>query len=185
MTGREEGVSATPSVVILDRDGTIVIDRQYLSDPADLEFEPGAAEGLRRLHEHRHRLVVVTNQSGIGRGMFTLERLAEVHARFEAMVTEAGARLAGIYFCPHAPADGCLCRKPGSQLMLRAAADLGFDPADAVVIGDKMSDIEFGARSGAKTILVAGRDRSSARLEPQPDFIAANLLEAADWIDSQ
>ena len=101
-----------------------------------------------------------------------------MNARLELMVERAGARLEGIYFCPHAPDAGCSCRKPALGLFAEAAARLQFDPAFAVVIGDKESDIEFGRRAGAKTILIAARGPSpDARI--QPDFVAPDLLTAA------
>ena len=142
-------------VVVLDRDGTIMIDRDYLDDPAQLEFLPQAAQGLRLLHERGHRLVVITNQSGVGRGRFSLARLQEINARFIAMVERAGARIAGLYYCPHRPDEDCACRKPRTKLLEDAAAELGFAAADAVVIGDKASDVEFGRRAGALTMLVS------------------------------
>ena len=101
--------SESDKVIVLDRDGTIVIDRGYAHDAAGLEFEPGAAEGLRCLCRHGYRLVVITNQSGVGRGLFPVERVLEMNARLEAMVREIGARLERIYFCPHAPEAGCGC----------------------------------------------------------------------------
>jgi D-glycero-D-manno-heptose 1,7-bisphosphate phosphatase len=177
-------VSAADRVVVLDRDGTLVIDRGYLSDPDGLEFEPGAAAGLQWLYSHGYRLVVISNQSGVGRGFFTLERLASMNARLNAMVEEVGARLEGIYCCPHAPDAGCTCRKPAPDLLLRAASDLGFNPKSAVVIGDKASDIEFGRSAGATTILIAA-DGPDARGGTRPDFVAANLLEAAQTLTSR
>ncbi len=177
------GPGAADKVAILDRDGTIVVDRGYLDDPAGLEFEPGAAEGLNWLYSHGYRLIVITNQSGIGRGYFPLERLEAMNARLNLMVEEAGARLEGIYACPHAPEAGCACRKPALGLLTRAAADLRFNPALAVVIGDKESDVEFGRRAGARTILIApDGPRSQARA--QPDLIAPNLMEAARAVTS-
>jgi D-glycero-D-manno-heptose 1,7-bisphosphate phosphatase len=172
------GPSAADKVVILDRDGTLVIDRGYLDDPAGLEFEPGAAEGLRRLYSHGYRLVVITNQSGVGRGFFALERLEAMNARLNVMVENAGARLEGIYFCPHTPDAGCTCRKPALGLLTRAASDLSFNPATAVMIGDKESDIEFGRRAGATTILI-GVDARKAPVRFRPDMVAPNLMEAA------
>jgi len=172
-----------PRVVILDRDGTIVIDRHYLRDPAGLEFLPGAAQGLRMLHARGHRLVLVTNQSGIGRGLLSLAQLEAIHERFRQMMDAEGAPLAAIYFCPHAPQADCACRKPRSALFWRAAAELGFEPAEAVVVGDKASDVEFGQRVGARTILIAAQPGAGAPAEgPQPDFIAADLVGAADAI---
>jgi len=173
MSGCESG-----RVIVLDRDGTIVIDRGYADHAASLEFVPGAAEGLRFLHASGYRLLVITNQSGVGRGLFPLERVHHMNARLEVMVRDAGARLERIYFCPHAPEVGCACRKPALGLLAQAAAELQFDPARAVVIGDKESDIEFGRRAGASTILIAGeRPLPTARF--QPDFVVPDLLAAA------
>jgi D-glycero-D-manno-heptose 1,7-bisphosphate phosphatase len=174
-------MNAADRVVVLDRDGTLVIDRGYLSDPDGLEFEPGAAAGLQWLYSHGYRLVVASNQSGVGRGLFTLERLASMHARLNAMVEALGARLERIYCCPHAPDAGCACRKPAPGLLLRAASDLGFKPEWAVVIGDKESDVEFGRLAGATTIRIAA-DRSETPGGIRPDFVAATLLEAAQII---
>jgi D-glycero-D-manno-heptose 1,7-bisphosphate phosphatase len=165
-------------VVILDRDGTLVIDRGYLDDPAGLEFESGAAEGVRWLYSHGFRLVVISNQSGVGRGYFSLERLQAMNARLHAMVEEAGARLEGIYCCPHKPGVGCPCRKPALGLMNQAASELRFDPASAVVMGDKESDIEFGRNARAATILIAEGSAQSA-FRVQPDVIAPNFTVAS------
>jgi histidinol-phosphate phosphatase family protein len=174
-------VSAAPAprAVILDRDGTIVVDRGYLDDPAQLHFLPGAAEGLRLWHERGHPLVIVSNQSGIGRGRLSVERAREVNARLLQMIEAAGAHIAGVYFCPHRPEDACACRKPEPQLLLEAAAALGFDPARAVVIGDKSSDVELGRRVHALTLLVSQDGRASDGLRCTPDYVVKNLLEAA------
>jgi D-glycero-D-manno-heptose 1,7-bisphosphate phosphatase len=172
------GQDAADKVVILDRDGTIVIDHGYLSDPARLEFEPGAAEGLKWLYSSGYRLVVITNQSGVGRGFFTLDRLEAMNRRLHIMVEEIGAKLEGIYCCPHAPDDGCGCRKPEQALLMQAASELGFDPKSAIMIGDKESDIEFGRRAGATTILIAG-GASAAHGRTEADIVASNLVEAA------
>jgi D-glycero-D-manno-heptose 1,7-bisphosphate phosphatase len=171
--------AAAQRAVILDRDGTIVVDRGYLDDPAQLRFLPGAAEGLRLWHERGHPLVIVSNQSGIGRGRLSLQRAREVNARLLQMIEAAGARIAGVYFCPHRPEDGCACRKPAPQLLLEAAAALGFDPQRALVIGDKSSDIELGRRVHALTMLVSQDGRASDGLPCEPDYVVSNLLEAA------
>jgi D-glycero-D-manno-heptose 1,7-bisphosphate phosphatase len=174
-------VIATPSerAIILDRDGTIVVDADYLDEPAQLQFLPGAAEGLRLLHERGHPIIVVSNQSGVGRGFFSLARLHEINARFMHMVQEAGAKIDGLYFCPHRPEEHCACRKPGIQLVLDAAAALGFVPARAVVIGDKGSDIELGRRLQALTMLVSATGRPSDGQAPAPDYLVHDLREAA------
>jgi D-glycero-D-manno-heptose 1,7-bisphosphate phosphatase len=166
-------------VVILDRDGTVVIDRSYLSDAAGLEFLPGAAEGLRSMHEQGYRLIVITNQSGVGRGMFSLEALQQMNLRLQQMVEDHGARLERIYFCPHRPEEHCQCRKPNTQLLTDAASDLGFEPARAVVIGDKDSDVEFGKRVGALTMLVAPGGAAGRSYASTPDFVVQDLRQAA------
>ncbi len=165
--------------MVLDRDGTIVIDRHYLADPDALEFEPGAAVGLRKMAAMGLGLVVITNQSGIARGLFSPSRLEQIHERLKQMVQTAGARLEGIYFCPHGPEDGCDCRKPNLGLMRQASEELGFDMSESIVIGDKESDVEFGRRAGAVTMLVGTRGVPGATAA---DYVVANLEEAADII---
>jgi D-glycero-D-manno-heptose 1,7-bisphosphate phosphatase len=166
--------------VILDRDGTIVVDRDYLDDPEQLEFLPGAAAGLRQLRELGWRIVVVTNQSGVGRGRFSLARLHEIHARLLQMARLAGAAIDAIYYCPHRPEEDCECRKPRPQLVRQAAADLGFEPSAAVVIGDKCSDIELGRNLGAMTMRVSATGRSKqGPCVVEADYVVRDLLEAA------
>ncbi len=170
---------APARAVILDRDGTIVVDRDYLDDPQQLEFLPGAAEGLRRLRELGWRLVVVTNQSGVGRGRFSLARLHEIHARLRQMARLAGGEIDAIYYCPHRPEEDCDCRKPKPQLVRQAAAELGFEPSAAVVIGDKSSDIELGRNLGAMTLLVSQTGHGKEGYRVEPDYVIGDLLEAA------
>jgi D-glycero-D-manno-heptose 1,7-bisphosphate phosphatase len=171
--------AARPRAIILDRDGTIIVDHGYLNDPAKVEFLPGALAGLRQWHALGHPLIVVSNQSGIGRGVLTRDRVLEVNARMQELLRAAGAPLDGIYFCPHSPTDDCDCRKPRSRLVEEAAAELGFEPKDAVVIGDKSSDIELGQRLGALTILLSADGHPSDGIPAQPDYVVASLLEAA------
>jgi D-glycero-D-manno-heptose 1,7-bisphosphate phosphatase len=142
-------------VVILDRDGTIVIDQGYLADPNLLEFTPGTPRALRLLYTNGYRLIVITNQSGVGRGLFPIEQVEAMHGRLHAMVEAAGAKLTRIYTCPHTPEAQCACRKPNLALMEQAATEFNFSPRSAVVIGDKESDIQFGRRAGARAILIS------------------------------
>jgi D-glycero-D-manno-heptose 1,7-bisphosphate phosphatase len=144
----------TDRAALLDRDGTLILERHYLSDPEGVELLPGAAEGLRRLRSLGFALVVVTNQSGLARGLFDAERLAQIHARLTFLLKQEGVILDGIYVCPHLPTDGCWCRKPRPGLVERAAARHGFDPAASIVIGDKACDVELGRAVGARSILV-------------------------------
>jgi D-glycero-D-manno-heptose 1,7-bisphosphate phosphatase len=174
-------VSATvesDKVIILDRDGTLVIDRGYMDDPALLEFEACAADALQWWHQHGYRVVVITNQSGVGRGYFSVERAEEMNARLHTMVEALGFRLERIYYCPHRPDAGCDCRKPALGLLTQAASELAFDPRRTVVIGDKESDIEFGQCAGAKTIMIAA-DSSTLAMRARPDLVTSNLLDAA------
>lgn len=177
-------MSATPDkVVILDRDGTMVVDRPYSADPAKLEFMPGAAEGLRAMHAQGYRLVVITNQSGVGRGLFPLEAVQRMNVRLAEMVCAAGARLEGVYTCPHRPEDRCACRKPAIKLLRDAAADLGFDPSRAVVIGDRDSDVLFGANAGATTMRVNCEDEQLSHPEAaRADFVVRDLVQAAELL---
>jgi D-glycero-D-manno-heptose 1,7-bisphosphate phosphatase len=170
--------------VILDRDGTIIQERNYLADPAGVEFLPGSIEGLQVMRDCGMGLVVISNQSGIGRGYFTESDLMNVHTRIEDLLSEAGVILDGIYFCPHSPEDRCGCRKPEPGLLLCAAEDLGFIPEECIVIGDKACDIELGRRVGAITILVrTGYGASTERDgKAQADCVADSLLEAAEYM---
>jgi len=177
-------VSATPRrAVILDRDGTIIVDHGYLGDPACVTLLPGAAEGLRRLHERGHPIVVVSNQSGVGRGHLTLARVQEVNERLQQLVGEAGARIDAIYCCPHRPEEHCACRKPSTTLVLQAAADLGFDPAACVVIGDKSSDVELGQRLRVPTLLVSADGTASDGLPASPNYVIRDLAQGARIIE--
>jgi len=159
--------------VILDRDGTIIEERSYLSDPEQIKLIPGAAQALRELREMGFGLVVITNQSGVGRGFFSEARLQEIHERMGQMLEAEGAWLDGLYFCPHKPDDGCSCRKPAVGLFEKASAELSFDPQASIVIGDKGSDIEMGRRVRATTLLV--RTGYGAQ-------VASNSLVEADYV---
>lgn len=171
-----------PRYVLLDRDGTIIRERHYLSDPGLVELLPGAVEGMRLLLEAGLRLVVVTNQSGVGRGYFSEDTLERIHDRLQEMLTAAGIELGGIYVCPHTPDDDCGCRKPRTGMVDRASRELGFDPGRAFVIGDNASDIELGRRIGASTYLVRtghGSGIADTGASVPDHHVAADLAEAA------
>lgn len=176
----------TDSVVLLDRDGTINVERNYLSDPDDIELIPNAAAGLRMMQELEFRLIVVTNQSAVGRGYFDMARLDTIHDRLGELLADEGVLLDGIYVCPHTPDDACSCRKPASGLVEQAAAELGFEPSEAFIVGDKACDIELGQAVGATTILTRtgyGREEEHSGTT-WPDFIVEDLVEAAGLIGS-
>lgn len=170
--------------VVLDRDGTMIVERHYLSDPGQVELVPGAARSLRQLRDMGLGLVVITNQSAIGRGFFDEARLALIHQRLRELLGAEGVQLDGIYFCPHTPQDDCLCRKPRTRLLELAAKELDFEPQACFVVGDKACDIELGQRVGATTLLVRTGygDQVAEEGTATPNYIVSDLLEAAQVI---
>lgn len=168
-------------LAILDRDGTIIEEKPYLSDPDQVELLPGAAEALRLLREMGMTVVVATNQSGVGRGYFDLHTLDLIHQRMSDLLETAGSLVDRIYFCPHHPDYGCSCRKPSPGMARQAAEDFNLDLSSAVVIGDLPSDITLGERIEALTFLVRTGHGHVWAEDPSvaPDFVADNLLDAA------
>jgi histidinol-phosphate phosphatase family protein len=165
------------AAVFIDRDGTVNRDVPYCSHPDQFELLPGAAEGIRLLNESGFRVIVVTNQSGIGRGYFTEETLGKIHERMAEKLAQFGAHVDAIYYCPHHPDDHCQCRKPLPQMILRAASDMGIDMGQSYTIGDSDRDIDMGRRARCKaTVKVAPEEH------PAADHNAANILEAARWV---
>ena len=172
--------------VLLDRDGTINVERHYLSDPDQVELLAGALRGLARMTALGLGLAVVTNQSGVSRGLFDRGRLDQIHERLKSLLATDGVALDGLFVCPHHPDDGCPCRKPKPGLVLQAAAELDFSPAETFVIGDKECDLELGHRVGAFTILVTtgyGRTLVASRTGLRPHAVASDLEQAAAIIE--
>ena len=170
--------------VVLDRDGTLIEECSYLTDPDQIKLIPGAAEALRRLKGMGLGLVVVTNQSVVGRGLCSDERLQEIHRRLSEILIAEGIELDGLYYCPHKPEDGCRCRKPNLGLMTKASEELSFDLHASFVVGDKMSDIQMGREAGSVTLLVRtgyGTQTAADRFLA-PDHVVADLTEAAEKI---
>jgi D-glycero-D-manno-heptose 1,7-bisphosphate phosphatase len=143
-------VQVKPCGVIFDRDGTIVIDVPYNGDPDAVEPMPGIADALARLRAAGLPIGVVSNQSGVARGMITIEQVEAVNRRIEQML---GPFQAWVY-CPHGPQDDCECRKPKPKMIFDAARMMGVDPSCCVVVGDKQSDVEAAANAGATAIFV-------------------------------
>jgi len=174
--------------VFLDRDGTLNYDPGYLKIAADLKLLAGVGPALARLKVAGAKLVVVTNQSGVGRGILTLKDLEAIHARLEGLLEQEGAALDAIYFCPHHPDDGCRCRKPNVGMVERAVSELQLDLRRSYLIGDHARDIQLANRVGAKAILltsalvdVQALDRLKAE-QSMPDAVAKSMSEAVDWI---
>lgn len=172
-------------LVLIDRDGTLNFNKHYLSDPAQLELIPRAAEAVKLLRELNLKVVVVTNQSAIGRKMFDEARLKEIHEQLDKLLAAEKTKIDAVYFCPHVPEDNCNCRKPLPQLAQQGALDFNADLKKAFVIGDNECDVELGKNIEATTILV--RTGHGTKTEQngnvQPDYTVANIYEAAKLIE--
>jgi D-glycero-D-manno-heptose 1,7-bisphosphate phosphatase len=167
--------------VILDRDGTINEEVGYVLSPADLRLIPGAADAIRDLRALGLGVVVVTNQSPVSRGLISEADLAAIHDRMRELLRASGADVDAVEHCPHRPEDDCSCRKPRTGMVDRAAADLGFDPAESFVVGDHAGDMALGRAIGARTIFVrtghGEEELEDAR--PLADRVVADLSAAA------
>lgn len=184
-------MSAANKAVFLDKDGTLVVDLPYNVDPDRMALMPGAGEALRRLNDAGYALIVVSNQSGVARGLFAESALPAVEQRLREMLAGYGVALAGFYYCPHHPAGAaleyaieCDCRKPAPGLILRAAAEHGIDLEGSWMIGDILNDVEAGRRAGCRTILFDNGNETEWELsrERLPDCVVSDLRYAADRI---
>lgn len=170
--------------VFLDRDGVLVRQVEgYLTEVEKLELIPGAAEAVAKLRAAGFLAVLVTNQAGVAKGYLSEEELGDIHAELLRRLRERGAELDGIYHCPHAPEDGCSCRKPAPGLILRAARELGIDLARSYLVGDASTDVEAAHRAGCFAILVkTGFAGTDGRSQEVPDAVVPDLAAAADFI---
>ena len=163
--------------VFLDRDGTIIIDKNYLNDPEQVEFLPGAIEGLQALQKD-FLLIVVTNQSGIARGLVQVENMHLIHEKMQTVLKPHEVQIAAFYFSPHAADSNHPLRKPNPGMLIQAAKDLRIDLSASYMIGDKPIDVEAGHRAGVKSILISDEPSQTCA----PDFVADTLLTASAWI---
>jgi len=189
--------------VFLDRDGTIIQDKHYLCDPGQVELLPGAARGLQKLAGHDCRLYLVSNQSGIGRGYFDEAACQLCQNRLAELLQEHGVRFVDMAHCPHAPEDGCDCRKPALGMWRQLAALHGLKPEQCAMIGDKRDDVAFARNAGmaASVLVLTGHgtqqaaemglpdiaDRGCLALDAGeqphwPDAVAKDLDAAVDWL---
>jgi D-glycero-D-manno-heptose 1,7-bisphosphate phosphatase len=174
----------TRRFVLLDRDGTINEEIGYVLSPDELRLLPGAASAIRRLRDLGLGVVVVTNQSPVGRGWMTEEDLTAVHDRLRELLRSEGAEIDAIEHCPHAPGSGCRCRKPGTGMIERAAHAFGFEPSQSFVVGDHAGDMAMGRAVGARTVFVLtghGLEERPAA-EPFADHVVSDLSAAVDVI---
>ena len=179
--------------VFLDRDGTVIEEVGYLGRGDGVVLLPGAARAIRTLKENDFLVVVVSNQSGVGRGYFSETDIEKVHRKLSTDLASEGTEVDAFYYCPHHPqADietyrvDCGCRKPKPGMLRQAARELDIDLAGSFVVGDKLTDMEAGHRAGCHPVLVLtgyGREElDGVNDSTQPDFVASDLLAAAHWI---
>ncbi|RPH86078.1 MAG: HAD family hydrolase [Deltaproteobacteria bacterium] len=186
------------TAIFLDRDGTINDEVGYLDSADKLRIIPAAFEAVRLINASGMKAVVITNQAGVAKGLFTEEFVRKINGQIQSALLVQGALIDRFYFCPHHPTEGidpyrliCDCRKPEPGLLHQAAADLNIDLARSYVIGDRLRDVETAHRAGAKGVLVmtghgqdlmqdAGPDRANEL--NQPDYVAQDILEAVHWI---
>ncbi len=177
--------------VFLDKDGTLIEDFPYNVDPELIRPTKGALEALQFLQDAGYKLIVVSNQSGVARGIFPERALIEVENKLRAILSSAGVNLAGFYYCPHHPmaavakyAIDCECRKPRPGMLLRAAREHDIDLQASWMLGDILNDIQAGKSAGCKTILVNNRHETEWMLTPErtPDFLVKDLLEAVNAV---
>jgi len=167
--------------VFFDRDGTIAKDVHYCRRPEDFVLLADAAKVIKVLNDHGFKVIIITNQSGIAHGYFSEETLDEIHKKMREDLGREGARVDGIYYCPHPPDDNCECRKPKPLLVLRATRDFNLDLKNSFVVGDLQKDVELGKAVGCRTILVDSSPISISNKEV-PDAIVADLKEVPDTI---
>jgi len=177
--------------VFLDRDGTVIEDVGYMESPNQIKFITGSIEAIKSLNEAGYKVVVVTNQAGVARGIVTEDMLQTIDKTLHKWILNGGAYLDGIYYCPHHPEYGvypykqvCECRKPAPGMIKKAEKDLKIDLSQSFMVGDKATDVELGKRIGIKSVLVlTGKgSRDKERLTVKPDHIAENLSKATNWI---
>ncbi|MBI5400306.1 D-glycero-beta-D-manno-heptose 1,7-bisphosphate 7-phosphatase [Candidatus Saganbacteria bacterium] len=180
--------------VFLDRDGTIIEDVGYLNKPSEIKFISGSQEAIKKLKAAGYKVIVITNQAGVARGLITEDMLQTIDKVLHKWILNSGTHLDGLYYCPHHPEHGvypykqaCECRKPHPGLILKAQKDFAIDLSRSFMVGDKASDIEAGQRAGLKTVFVmTGRGEvAKADRKTSPDHTANNLLQAAEWILKQ
>jgi D-glycero-D-manno-heptose 1,7-bisphosphate phosphatase len=181
------------AAVFLDRDGVLIEEVSYLASMNHLALFPWTTDSIRALNRAGLPVIVVTNQSGIARGLFDERFVDEVHREISARLAMGGARIDAYYYCPHHPvgsvaayARACDCRKPKPGLIVRAAAELGLDPARSFVVGDKWSDVELADAAGARGVLVRTGHGADEQARPHQgkgaDAVVDNLAAAASWI---
>lgn len=183
--GAANNVWAGEPAVFVDRDGTLCEHVPYLDEPSEVRLLPTVADGVRRLNDAGVPVIVVTNQSGIGRGYFSERTMHRVNARLLYQLADRNASVRDLYYCPHHPDDGCACRKPEPGLIERAAADHALDPTRSYLLGDRASDVAAGRRAGCTPILFPSPETDEAVRRGERDTRAARRVATfAEAVDS-
>lgn len=171
--------------LLMDRDGTLIVEKHYLHDPAEVELIPGAAKSLSDARSQGWGIVCVSNQAGVGRGFFDEDAVNAVNDRIEVLLNARGASIDHYYFCPDHPDLPSTHRKPSPGMAIDAARDFAFELSDAVVIGDKPCDIELGRAIGARTILVRTGygAKHEAERDCEPDFVIDSIADLSAILD--
>jgi D-glycero-D-manno-heptose 1,7-bisphosphate phosphatase len=180
--------------VFLDRDGTLIDEVDFLRTPEEMRLIGGTTEAVRKLNDLGIITCIISNQSGVARGILTEHDLVLIHAKLEQELEEGGARVDRIYYCPHHPTEGsapynieCTCRKPGSGMLRRGEKEFGLNLAESFVVGDSLVDMQAGAGVGARTVLVlTGHGRAAVdgcrRESVTVEYIAPTITEAVEYI---
>jgi len=177
--------------IFLDRDGVINRDpawvgKDYITSWEEFQFLPGALEAIRKLTDNGYKVAVISNQAGVGRGVYTKEKLDEITGKMLKEIENSGGEIHSVQYCIHKKEDNCGCRKPQAGMFKKAAADLKVDFAKTYFIGDTKQDMEAGRNIGARTILVLSgkvkEKRETEDWEAKPDFIKKNLMEAVKFV---
>lgn len=166
----------------MDRDGVIIEEKNYLSDARKIKILQKVPQAIKLLNQNNFLVIIISNQSGVGRGFFTKEKVEKINTRLINLLSKKGAKIDKVYFCPHTEEDKCQCRKPAPQMIYNAVKEFNIDLKKSYVIGDKPCDIEVGKKCKCKTILVRTGYGQKYESQLSPDYVADNLLEAVEWI---
>lgn len=170
--------------VFIDRDGVINQDLgKYVTKPEEFFLLDGVLEALKKLNKSGYKMIIITNQGGIGKGLYSEKDVEEIHKKMYGLLGIEGIKIDGIYYCPHHPKESCDCRKPRLGMVIKAIKEHNIDPKKSFFIGDKTSDVKAGKDAGCRTFLVktgyAGHDKI---YDVKPDFVVSDILEAVNTI---
>ncbi|PIQ84466.1 MAG: D,D-heptose 1,7-bisphosphate phosphatase [Candidatus Omnitrophica bacterium CG11_big_fil_rev_8_21_14_0_20_63_9] len=182
MTTPGRGGHGERRAVFLDRDGTVARYREYCCRVEEFELLPDVGKAIQRLNQAGLPVIIVTNQSAIGRGWLTTETLEAIHDKMRRELARSGARVDAIYVCPHRPDEGCACRKPRSAMLQRAASEFRLSLPDSYMVGDRQLDMLSGRAVGSRTVLVRTGHQPEADGAAQADYSAETLEDAVRWI---